>query len=30
MKKYTIELTQAQRQDLERIIKAGQARAHKI
>ncbi|HEX6108931.1 MAG TPA: IS630 family transposase [Ktedonobacteraceae bacterium] len=30
MKKYTIELTQAQRQELEQITKAGQARARKI
>jgi len=30
MKKYTIELTQAQRQELEQLIKAGQARARKI
>ncbi len=30
MKKYTIELTQTQRQELEQITKAGQARARKI
>ena len=30
MQKYTIELTGAQRQDLERLVKAGQARARKI
>ena len=30
MKKYQIELTQAQRQALEQLIKAGQARARKI
>ena len=30
MKKYKIELTQAQRQELEQITKAGQARARKI
>ena len=30
MKKYQIELTQAQRQELNQIIKAGQARARKI
>jgi len=30
MKKYTIELTPAQRQELEQLIKAGQARARKI
>jgi hypothetical protein len=30
MKTYQVELTQAQRQELEQIIKAGQARARKI
>ncbi len=30
MKKYHIELTQGQRQELERLIKAGQARARQI
>lgn len=30
MQKYKIELTAAQRQELEQLIKAGQARARKI
>jgi hypothetical protein len=30
MKKYSIKLTPAQRQELEQLIKAGQARARKI
>jgi hypothetical protein len=30
MKKYSVELTAAQRQELEQLIKAGQARARKI